>query len=351
MLEAAGKRVHVYTSPHLVRFHERIELAGADGKARPIGEDELVDVLTRTQARQRRRRHHLFRDHHRRRLPGLRRASRRRADPGGRPRRPARRHQRRRAPGAQRHHADLARSRRQARRHARRRSPREKAGILKRGVPAVISAAAAGGARTSSAPRRRGVGAPLIVWGEDFEAFEQRGRLVCQSEERLLDLPLPALIGPPPDRQRRHRRRRRPAAGSRPAALASTSAPSSGASRRCAGRRACSGSTTGPLPSLLKPGSELWLDGGHNPAGGRAIAQTLADLEERAPKPLHLIVGMMGQKDAGGFPVAPSAASCAASSPCPSPARTRRRTHPETLAETAARSASRPRAPPTSRRR
>ena len=32
MLQAAGKRVHVYTSPHLVRFHERIELAGADGQ-------------------------------------------------------------------------------------------------------------------------------------------------------------------------------------------------------------------------------------------------------------------------------------------------------------------------------
>src|SRR3974390_2026558 len=38
MIEAAGKRVHVYTSPHLVRFHERIQLAPADGNgpARPI---------------------------------------------------------------------------------------------------------------------------------------------------------------------------------------------------------------------------------------------------------------------------------------------------------------------------
>ena len=50
MLQAAGARVHVYTSPHLVRFHERIELAGADGKAHPIGEEQLVDVLVRTQA-------------------------------------------------------------------------------------------------------------------------------------------------------------------------------------------------------------------------------------------------------------------------------------------------------------
>ncbi|MGE5267164.1 MAG: bifunctional folylpolyglutamate synthase/dihydrofolate synthase, partial [Deltaproteobacteria bacterium] len=50
MLSAAGLRVQVYTSPHLVRFHERIELAGPDCVARPIGEDQLVDVLTRTQA-------------------------------------------------------------------------------------------------------------------------------------------------------------------------------------------------------------------------------------------------------------------------------------------------------------
>ena len=50
MLEAGGSRVHVYTSPHLVRFHERIELAGKDGMARPIGEDALVDVLVRVRA-------------------------------------------------------------------------------------------------------------------------------------------------------------------------------------------------------------------------------------------------------------------------------------------------------------
>ena len=55
------------------------------------------------------------------------------------------------------------------------------------------------------------------------------------------------------------------------------------------------------LSRLLAPGSELWLDGGHNVAGGQAIAQTLAELEERAPKPVALVLGMMGQKDARGF--------------------------------------------------
>src|SRR5262245_49385038 len=49
MLQAAGRRVHVYTSPHLVRFHERIELAGAAGKAEAIAEAALVDYLTRVQ--------------------------------------------------------------------------------------------------------------------------------------------------------------------------------------------------------------------------------------------------------------------------------------------------------------
>jgi len=49
MLEAAGKRVHTYTSPHLVRFHERIELAGTDSKARPISESELVARLLHAQ--------------------------------------------------------------------------------------------------------------------------------------------------------------------------------------------------------------------------------------------------------------------------------------------------------------
>ena len=58
----------------------------------------------------------------------------------------------------------------------------------------------------------------------------------------------------------------------------------------------------GPLSRLLAPGSELWLDGGHNPAGGQAIAQTLADMEERSPKPVGLVLGMMGNKDTPALP-------------------------------------------------
>ena len=132
MLQAAGKRVHVYTSPHLVRFHERIELAGADGKARPIGEAELVDVLARTQRANAGDAITFFEittaaaflafAEHPADAVILEVGLGGRLDATNVVARPA----------LSRHHADLAGPRRQARRHARRRSPREKAGILKR---------------------------------------------------------------------------------------------------------------------------------------------------------------------------------------------------------------------------
>ena len=57
----------------------------------------------------------------------------------------------------------------------------------------------------------------------------------------------------------------------------------------------------GQLAGLLPAGSELWLDGGHNADGGRAVANALADLEERVSRPLVLVVGMLASKDAGAF--------------------------------------------------
>jgi dihydrofolate synthase/folylpolyglutamate synthase len=59
--------------------------------------------------------------------------------------------------------------------------------------------------------------------------------------------------------------------------------------------------TQGRLKALAPPGSELWLDGGHNADGARAIAAALGDLEERVSRPLVLIVGMLTTKDSAGF--------------------------------------------------
>jgi dihydrofolate synthase/folylpolyglutamate synthase len=145
--------------------------------------------------------------------------------------------------------------------------------------------------------RAREVMAPLSVWGEDYEAFEQNGRLVFQSAERLLDLPLPALIG-------QHQIGN---AGTAVAAALrlkwlglSVRAIEEGL-RQVRWPARMQRLDDGPLARLLLPGSELWLDGGHNPAGGQAVAQTLAELEERAPKEVSLVAGMMRNKDAVRF--------------------------------------------------
>jgi dihydrofolate synthase/folylpolyglutamate synthase len=65
---------------------------------------------------------------------------------------------------------------------------REKAGILKTGATGVISMQPPDALEVIKARAREAV-APLSVWGEDFEAFEQNSRLVFQSAERLLDAP------------------------------------------------------------------------------------------------------------------------------------------------------------------
>jgi dihydrofolate synthase/folylpolyglutamate synthase len=291
--------VHVYTSPHLVRFHERIELAGPSGKATPIGEETLVDVLTRTQATNGSDDVTQFEittaaaflafSEHPADVLLLEVGLGGRLDATNVVERPVLDVI---TPISLDHAEKLGAT-----------LPKiaaEKAGILRRGVPAVIAQQEAKAEDVIRAEALR-LGAPLIVWGEHFDAYEQRGRLVVQFEDELLDLPMPALIG----------RHQVVNAGTAVAAALGLSgnlphlkldewAIEQGlTSARWPARMQRLDS--GPLPSLLKPGSELWLDGGHNPAAGRALAQTMADLEERAPKPLHLIVGMMGLKDAAGF--------------------------------------------------
>ena len=57
----------------------------------------------------------------------------------------------------------------------------------------------------------------------------------------------------------------------------------------------------GGLHAYVADGTEIWLDGGHNAAGGQVIAHALAELDERVPRPVHLIFGMMDTKDAHAF--------------------------------------------------
>jgi dihydrofolate synthase/folylpolyglutamate synthase len=140
------------------------------------------------------------------------------------------------------------------------------------------------------------VGQTLWLGGRDWHASEERGRLVYQDEQGLLDLTPPRLIG-------RHQFTN---AGTAIALLrAAGIAPHPDAISR--GVQATEWPARmqrlahGPLTGFAPAGAELWLDGGHNPGAGEVIAQAMGDLEERVPRPLFIIAGMLNTKDPIGF--------------------------------------------------
>ncbi|HEY4981722.1 MAG TPA: folylpolyglutamate synthase/dihydrofolate synthase family protein [Pseudolabrys sp.] len=172
----------------------------------------------------------------------------------------------------------------------------EKAGILKRGVPAIVAAQSRDALAVIERQAAK-LSAPLKIAGEDWTATEERGRLVYQDETGLLDLPAPKLYG-------RHQFEN---AGLAIAALRAIKPFKIPPAAFEAGMIKAEWPARlhrlgqGGLVELAPAGSELWLDGGHNPDGGRAVAAALADLEERVSRPLVLIVGMLASKDCEGF--------------------------------------------------
>ncbi|MCB6179378.1 bifunctional folylpolyglutamate synthase/dihydrofolate synthase [Rhodobacter sp. Har01] len=173
----------------------------------------------------------------------------------------------------------------------------EKAGILKRGVPCVVGPQAPEGLGVIEARAAR-LGAPLLVHGQHWHVWEERGRLVFQDENGLMDLPLPNLPGP-------HQIQNAGAALAALRALGRDEAACEAAVTRAVWPARMQRLRRGPLVELA-PQVELWLDGGHNPAGGEAIAATVARMPAR---PTHLICGMLNTKDVRGYmrPLAPQA--------------------------------------------
>lgn len=172
----------------------------------------------------------------------------------------------------------------------------EKAGIMKRGVPVVIGHQEFDGAKDVLISTAERLGCPLAVFAQDFLAYEEFGRLVYQDEFGLMDLPLPRLPG-------RHQ------IGNAATAIRAVKAAGYPVTEEIAEKAMLSVEWPGRLQRLTEgrlverapQGAEIWLDGGHNPGAGEVIAEAMAAMEERQARPLHLVIGMINTKDPIGF--------------------------------------------------
>jgi dihydrofolate synthase/folylpolyglutamate synthase len=165
----------------------------------------------------------------------------------------------------------------------------EKAGIIKRGVPVIVGPQSEEGLQVIEARAAR-MGAPVLAFGQHWHVGEDRGRLVYQDESGLLDLPLPNLPGP-------HQIQNAGAAIAALRHLGRDEAACEAAVTRAVWPARMQRLRHGPLVDLA-PKIELWLDGGHNPAGGEAVAATLARMPARET---HVICGMLNTKDVKGY--------------------------------------------------
>ncbi|MGC1496254.1 MAG: folylpolyglutamate synthase/dihydrofolate synthase family protein [Sulfitobacter sp.] len=282
-LEAMGKSVHAYTSPHLARFHERIRVSGS-----LISEDDLTAILDECYAANGGESITYFEITT---CAALLAFARTPADYtllevglGGRldatnvVNTPALTII---TPVSVDHQQYLGETLPEI--------AGEKAGIIKRLVPCVVGPQEDAGLDVIEAVATRN-GAPLLAYGQHWHVSPEAGRMTYQDERGLLDLPRPNLPG---DHQIMN-------AGAALAALRHLGADDA----------ACEAAVTkaywparmqrlnaGPLIDIAGA-AELWLDGGHNPAAADALAAVLAAGPKRST---HLICGMLNTKDIAGY--------------------------------------------------
>ena len=290
MLEAQGLKVHVHTSPHLVRFHERIRIAG-----KLISEEALVSLLEEVEQVNAGREITFFEITAAAMflafsrypadavvlevgLGGLYDATNVVPNPVMTVIQPVGLDHREFLGD------DLAGI------------AAEKAGIIKKGSPLVVGPQVEI-ARDVILRQADRLGVPVFEFGQDYSTRQEHGRMVYEDEIGLLDLPLPKLVG-------RHQIEN---AGVAIAALrhagrgwGTDAAVEKGlATVEWPGR--LQRLHKGPLVEAAPKGAEVWLDGGHNPHGAEAVSRAMADLEEHGDRTLYLVCGMLANKDALGY--------------------------------------------------
>lgn len=167
----------------------------------------------------------------------------------------------------------------------------EKAGIAKAGAPLVTQKYTTSMANTIAAQAALH-NAVLHARGESWDAAVYDGRLHYRDANGELNLPLPRMTGA-------HQADNAALAVAMLRHQSAIHIPEAALSAAMEWTRWPARMqllANGPLTELLPEGSNIWLDGGHNPDAGAAIANTL----ENGP-PVHVIIGMLQNKDATGF--------------------------------------------------
>ena len=289
MLEASGARVHVYTSPHLLRFNERIRL-GAEGGGKLVDDAALREALETCERANGRQSITFFEITT---AAAFLLFSRTQADwllletgLGGRydatnvisaPKATI-------ITSVSLDHPEFLGATVE-------KIAMEKAGIFKPGAPAVIGFQR-DAARNVLERQARRVGAPVAIAGEDFHIYEESGRLVFEDARGLLDLPAPRLQG-------RHQHENAAAAVAALRAI-DPDFPSKAFEAgllKAEWPARLQRLSRGRLVDAAPPGSEIWIDGGHNEDGGRVLAEAMAEFEERDARPLALVCGAQTTKD------------------------------------------------------
>ncbi|RUW35726.1 MULTISPECIES: folylpolyglutamate synthase/dihydrofolate synthase family protein [unclassified Mesorhizobium] len=294
LLEAAGHLVHVHTSPHLVNWHERYRLA-AEGGGRLVEDKVFAEAIARVAKANQGQKITVFEiltavtfilfSEHPAEAAIIEVGLGGRFDATNVITRPAVSVI---MPVSLDHEAYLG-DRVEV-------IAAEKAGIMKRGCPVVIGAQESETALEVLIETAERLDCPTVVYGQDFLAFEENGRMVYQDEDGLMDLPLPRLPG-------------RYQFANAAAAIAAVKAAGFEIGHRAAEKAMAHVAwparmqklSQGKLVDLAPKGAEIWLDGGHNPGAGVVIAEALAEQEEKNPRPLILISGMINTKDQSGY--------------------------------------------------
>ena len=292
LIEAAGLKAHIYTSPHLVSFHERIRIAGD-----LIGEDELVSLLHEIETLAEPGAVSIFEIATAAALTAF---ARHKADVtilevglGGRldatnvvP-----------TPAAT-VISRLSFDHREYLGTTMTEIAREKAGILRQGVPCLVAPQPSFEAMACLRQQAKEARAPLLVGGIDWRIEETAGQTFrFVSEPRTLeDLPLPALVGA-------HQLWNAGLAIASLQALPYTIPDKAirTAMHTVAWKGRLHRLTEGKLFDLVPQGGELWLDGGHNDSAGEVLAAQAEQWKKQDSRPLDLVYGMLATKSPEEF--------------------------------------------------